>query len=162
MFHRSILESSRSPEQCRESLRAALAGNDRDEPRGLLLGPLFRVTLTERYSFLRRSRLQYTVYGIIREGENGRASIVCRRFLGLTDPLQLVLIYVGVLLVLSLKPDISPAEELPLLAACSLLACLLALGAVTLGLWLFRQADREEMQGSLDDFLREALGAGER
>lgn len=158
----TVLSSAHSPEHCRAALRTALRGAGREEPRGVLWGRLFRVVLSEKPRFGNRTRLQYTVYGAIREGENGRAEIFCRRFSGMADPFRFLIVYALVLFAFSLRPDRPLRVALPWLAACTLLACLLVGGGDALACRLYRREERDAMMERLDAFLRRTFDAAAR
>ena len=161
MFAKTIWETSLPPERCREALQSALEGpHDWEDVRGMAFGNRFRLKALTRPRFWRRGRLQYTLYGTIAEGENGRTHIITHRFRGCAEPLTFLLLYPLVLLMLCSEPGISDIRELPFRAGLALLCCVLAAGAERVG-YLFRTEESDILCAALDNFLRDTLSAWE-
>ena len=159
LFHCFVLTSSSTPEQCCTALKMAAAANTRsDEPRSHMWGRLFRLSQSE-YFDNSRSRIIYTIYGRIREAENGRAQITCYQFQSSADPLKFLLLILVVMLGFSIGPIKNTVRDLvPHLKIALKIAVFFVIGD-WLRCFVSRKMYGEDLPCSLDEFLCEIMNA---
>lgn len=160
MFKRFILTSSYTPEQCCTALKAATAANTRsDEPRSHMCGRLFRLSQSEYFEANGYSRIIYTIYGTIREVENGHAQVTCYQFQSAADPLIFLFLIFIVVFGLSIGPVKNIVKDLiPHLKIALKIAVFLEVGD-WLRCFFTRKMTGEALLCCLDEFLCETMHA---